>query len=438
MTNDNDKKIADAKIPRKFLFISWESLSGDLALQIKKEGHEVKIFLQEKTDAYEGLLDRIPDWKAHVDWADVVVFDDTGFGKDAEQLRKTGKLVVGGSIYTDRLEDDREFGQTEMKRAGMSILPYWNFNDYDTALAFIRENPGMYVYKPSGLIHSDLKGFLFIGKDDDGKDLYEILESNKMMLAKKIKQFQLQKFVSGVEIAVSAIFNGVDFLSPIFINFEHKRIFPGDIGPFTGEMGTSAFWTEPNYLFRATLERMKEGLVASGYTGFIDINCIVNGRGIYPLEFTCRFGYPTISIQMEGVTSEWGDFLFALAQKQSYDLKVKKGFLIGVVCATPPYPYNDKLVAEVYHDLSILFKKQNRDGVHLGDVKLVGDDWRVAGDTGYALVVTGSGATMGEARRQAYARIDNIMLQNMFYRTDIGSSWPEDSDRLQTWGYLKS
>ena len=30
----------------------------------------------------------------------------------------------------------------------------------------------------------------------------------------------------------------------------------------------------------------------------------------------------------------------------------------------------------------------------------------------------------------------NILIPNMFYRTDIGEKWPQDSDRLQTWGYL--
>jgi len=60
----------------------------------------------------------------------------------------------------------------------------------------------------------------------------------------------------------------------------------------------------------------------------------------------------------------------------------------------------------------------------------------VAGESGYVLVVTGSGTTVTEARVQMYNRIGNIMLQNMFYRTDIGAKWTEDSDRLQTWGYL--
>jgi phosphoribosylamine--glycine ligase len=50
--------------------------------------------------------------------------------------------------------------------------------------------------------------------------------------------------------------------------------------------------------------------------------------------------------------------------------------------------------------------------------------------------MTGSGLTMDEARKQAYARVKNILIPNMFYRTDIGANWTQDSDMLQTWGYL--
>ena len=428
--------VVDKDAKKKFLFVSWESLSGDLAWQIKKEGHEVKIYIKETTDVYDGFLDKVDDWKANVDWADVVVFDDVGFGDQADKLRKQGKAVVGGSVYTDRLEEEREFGQSEMKRLGMLTLSSWDFDNYDVALKFIQENPGRYVYKPSGFVPSDWKGLLFMGKEEDGKDLYEILAHNKITLSKKIKQFQLQKFASGVEVGASRFFNGQDFVGPITIGFEHKRLFPGELGPLTGEMGTSIFWCESNYIFRATLEKMKDDLQKSGYVGYIDINCIVNGRGIYPLEFTCRFGYPFISIQGEGVLSPWGEFLHAIANHQPYDLKVKRGFQIGVVIATPPFPYDDKSEVEIYHDSSILFKKPNIEGVHLGDVKFADGDWRVAGNSGYDLVVTGSGSTMEEARKQAYSRIDNIMLQNMFYRTDIGATWAEDSDKLQTWGYL--
>lgn len=422
----------------KFLFVSWESLSGDLAWQIKKEGHDVKIYIKEPDDAdvYEGFLERVPDWKATIDWADVIVFDDVGFGSYAENLRKKGKLVVGGSIYTDRLEEDREFGQSEMKRLGMLTLPSWNFSSYDEAINFIKNNPGRYVFKPSGLTAGDFRDFLFSGKEEDGKDLHEMLSQNKKVLEKKIKQFQLQKFVSGVEVGMSAFFNGQKFIMPILIAFEHKRLFPGELGEMTGEMGTSMFWTAPNRLFKETTEKMENNLRESGYVGYIDINCIVNGRGIYPLEYTTRFGYPTISIQMEGVLSEWGEFTYALASGQNYEFKTKKGFQVGIVCVVPPFPHDEPKTTEIYRDLSILFKKPNLEGVHLGDVKIIDGTWRVAGNSSYVLIITGSGSTMEEARRQAYSRIDNVMLINMFYRTDIGATWGEDSDKLMTWGYI--
>jgi phosphoribosylamine--glycine ligase len=255
-------------------------------------------------------------------------------------------------------------------------------------------------------------------------------------LEKKIKQFQLQKFAQGVEVAVGAFFNGNDFIYPVNINFEHKKLFPSDIGPFTGEMGTLMYWSGPNTMFKTTLEKMREDIKKSGYVGYVDINCIANGRGIYPLEFTTRFGYPTISIQMDGVMSEWGDFFYSIANGKPYELKTKRGFQLGVVCATPPFPYNDKSEADIYKDLSIIFKKPNLEGIHLGNVKLVDGNWRIAGTEGYDLVVTGSGVTVEDARKQAYGRIENILLQNMFYRTDIGLGWYEDSDKLQTWGYL--
>ena len=436
MTNGNGNGHHQDKPKYKFLFISLESLSGDLAWKIKNEGHEVKCYIKQVSDEYDGILEKVPEWKSLTDWADVIVFDDVGFGKEADQLRRAGKAVVGGSEYTDRLEEDREFGQTEMKRLGMLTLPSWNFSNYDEAIQFIKNNPGRYVYKPSGLSAGDFRGLLFSGKEEDGKDLYEILEQNKKVLEKRIKQFQLQKFASGVEVAISAFFNGNEFIYPINVNFEHKKLFPGELGEMTGEMGTAMFWSDPNKLFRETTGKMEEGLRKTGYVGCIDINCMVNGRGIYPLEYTSRFGYPTISIMMEGILNEWGEFLYALANHQQYELKTKKGFQAGVVCVVPPFPYDDRRSMEIYKDLSILFKKPTIDGIHLGDVKIVDGTWRVAGNSSYVLVVTGSGTTMEEARKQTYGRIDNIMLINMFYRTDIGATWSEDSDKLQTWGYL--
>jgi phosphoribosylamine--glycine ligase len=334
-------------------------------------------------------------------------------------------------------EDNREFGQEEMKRCGLTILPSFNFDNFDAAIDFLRNNPGRYVFKPSGGSAGNEKELLFIGEEEDGRDIAEIMEHNKKIWAKKIKNFQLQKFMSGVEVAVGGFFNGKKFLFPININFEHKKLFPGERGPFTGEMGTLMYWNHAGALFESTLAKMESVLAESSYIGYFDINCIVNGRNIYPLEITARFGYPTISIQMEGILDPMGEFLYRLASGEDFEIKTKKGFQVGVVVAVPPFPFLSKEIFSIYQDLSILFKNPGSlEGIHIGDVKIIDGDFRLAGESGYALVVTGSGITVEEARKQVYNRIKNIRLQNMFYRVDIGTRWFSDSDKLQAWGYI--
>jgi hypothetical protein len=198
---------------------------------------------------------------------------------------------------------------------------------------------------------------------------------------------------------------------------------------------TSSFWDEDNRLIREALLPMAPKI--QGYVGYFDVNCIATPRALYPLECTPRFGYPTINLQMEGVLSPWGEFLHAIASGRPYALRTKRGFQIAVVVAVPPFPFEDPAAFRKYsEDAAILFKKPIPEGLHPCDVKLVDGDWRLAGSTGYALVVTGSGSTMEDARREAYHRVKNILIPNMFYRTDIGERWTRDGDLLQSWGYL--
>ena len=335
---------------RKFLFVSLTGLVGDIAWQVLKEGHEVRYFIgdEQEKDIADGFVPKTDDWEKDVDWADVIVFDDTlGQGEKAVALRAKGKAVVGGTPYTDRLEDDRSFGQEELKKAGVTIIPYRDFDNFDDAIAYVQENPTRYVIKPSGAA-GNVKRRLFVGDEEDGQDVVRMLEAYKKAFSDEIKVFQLQKRVVGVEVAVGAFFNGKTFIHPINTNFEHKKLFPGNSGPPTGEMGTTMFWSEPNKIFEQTLLKMEPRLTEEGYVGYIDVNCIVNNNGIYPLEFTSRFGYPTIFIQQEGMITPIGLFLWDLAHGDDPKLKVKSGFQVGVRIVMPPFPFDDDATFESF------------------------------------------------------------------------------------------
>lgn len=423
----------------KFLFVSESGLIGDIAWQIVKEGHEVRYFINEpeSREIADGFVPKTTDWRADVDWADVIVFDDTlGAGKEAHALRQAGKKVIGGTPYTDRLEDDRSFGQQELKNAGVNILPFWEFSDFDTGIAHVRAHPDRYVLKPSGDA-ANVKRWLYVGDEEDGSDVIRMLEAYKRTTGDRIKHYQLQRRVTGVEIAVGAFFDGNQFITPINYNFEHKKLFPNNIGPSTGEMGTSMFWGAPNRIFQQTLAKMAPKLSKEHYTGYIDINCIVNRDGIWPLEFTSRFGYPTIFIQQEGMLTPIGQFFYDLANSRAPKLKTRTGFQVGVRVVVPPYPFHDPAAfEEMSAGAAIVFRRGQPEEVHIEEVKLSGGQWVVAGPAGVVMVVVGLGTTMNQARAQAYARLKNIVIPSMYYRDDIGDRWQDDSDRLLAWGYL--
>src|SRR6056297_796294 len=208
-------------------------------------------------------------------------------------------------------------------------------------------------------------------------------------------------------------------------------------------MGTSMFWAGRNRLFAETLGKLEGWLAAEGYVGSIDINCIVNETGIYPLEFTPRFGYPTIALQEESIESSTAAFFYDLAHGDAPEPELHGGYQVAVRVVLPPFPFDDEQTYdENSRNAAVVFETDNRAGVHLEDAKCVslrdtemgrgepcdpqsnGDgQWRVAGESGMPIVVTGKGETMREAREQCYSRVDDIVMPNLYYRDDIGERW---------------
>ncbi|NHN47093.1 phosphoribosylamine--glycine ligase [Halostella sp. JP-L12] len=452
----------------RFLVCSLDAaLAGDLAWQLHREGHDVKYYVESETDQdiADGFVPKTDDWRAEVDWADVVIFDDiwvgdgVGSGAIAEELREEGHAVVGGTPNTDRLEEDRGYAMEVLEENGVPTIPHREFTDFDEAVAFVEANPAPYVVKPLGEVQN-VKRLLYVGREDDGSDVVEVLRAYEKAWGHRMKGFQLQRRVEGVEIAVCGFFDGDEFVEPINFNFEHKKLFPGNVGPSTGEMGTSMFWAGRNELFSRTLGQLESWLAAEGYVGSIDVNCIVDESGVYPLEFTPRFGYPTITLQEESFESDTGQFFYDLAHGNDPELAVHNGYQIAVRVVLPPFPFDDE---ETYDESSrnaaIVFDAVDGpgdagdppEGVHIEDAKRVPVDgataaadgtvpdgqWRAAGESGMPLVVTGKGETMRAAREQAYDRVDDVLLPNCYYRDDIGERWIDgDGDRLGAWGYL--
>lgn len=434
----SEVKIKEDKIKRKFLVVSRWGESLDIAYAIALEGHTVKMFIEDKSsrEIGYGFVQKVKDWQKQIDWADIIIFDYTGYGKICSELRAAGKLVIGGTEYTDKLELDRNFGQDELKRHKIKVLPFKEFFSFQDAIDYVKLNPNAYVIKPMGET-SEYKQLLFVGSDDEGLDVIRVLKAYEKSWGDDFGNFQLQRKVKGVEVSAAAFFNGKEFLEPINITFEHKKLFPKELGVSTGEMGSSMFWTKDSPIFEATLRKFEATLAKQKFVGHIDINCIVNGNGIYPLEFTSRFGYPQIFIQRAGITEPLGNMFYKIASGQKFKIQVKKGFQVGAFMVVPPFPYEDKKTFELFSkDSVIVFKKDIKEGVHPMHLKNINEEWLITGNTGIALLVTGTALTMRDAQRMMQNRISNIIINNVYYRTDIGDRWLEDSDKLWSWGLL--
>ena len=139
----------------KFLFVSYDGLIADIAWQVVKEGHEAKLLDPGPGGAGDRPTASCPrpnDWKqgGRLGRRGRVRRRARRHGRDGRGAAPGRQAVVGGSPYTDRLEDDRAFGQQELKAAGVPIIPQENFTSFDDAIAYVQANPNRYVIKPSG------------------------------------------------------------------------------------------------------------------------------------------------------------------------------------------------------------------------------------------------------------------------------------------------
>jgi phosphoribosylamine--glycine ligase len=77
-----------------------------------------------------------------------------------------------------------------------------------------------------------------------------------------------------------------------------------------------------------------------------------------------------------------------------------------------------------------------KEGLHPMHLKMVNGEWLITGDSGIVMVVSGTGTTMKDAQKLMYNRVSNVLVNNCYYRTDIGDRWTEDSDKLWAWDLL--
>jgi phosphoribosylamine-glycine ligase len=197
----------------------------------------------------------------------------------------------------------------------------------------------------------------------------------------------------------------------------------------------------------AVLAPLEDALVELEHLGDIDVNCIIDEKGkAWPLEFTCRPGWPAFNIMLaehRGDPCEW----MRDACRGEDTLEVSMDVAVGVVLAQPDYPYSNLTKAETADVPIYGVSPKNQRYLQPQSVKIArlpdmeGDKvvereiWATAGD--YLAVVTGTGKTVKQACERAYDTVGEIDVPDLIYRDDIGEKLEEEIPTLQAFGYAQ-
>lgn len=414
----------------RFLGIGDTVDLGDMYLRLQSAGHEVRVHAadSEGNDVMRGMLPFTDDWRAELDWVrdagddGVILIETASLGDVQDELRHDGFNVIGGSSLGDRLENDRAYGQSVLRDLGFRTANSHEFSDFDDAVDFVQRTRGRYVFKLNGTEWSSTRSY--VGALDNGDDMVALLRgTQRSWPVAEHPWFVLMDHLTGVEVGVGAFFDGEEFLSPANLDWEHKRFFPGDVGELTGEMGTVVTYRGADRMFEQSLARVAPLLRESGYRGYINLNTIINDDGIWPLEFTCRFGYPGFPILDSLHRCGWDQIFRSLIRRDGNEFPTHDGYSVGVVITMPPFPYShgyDALGKGMPISFTDDLNEADCRSLHYGEVDMREGQLVTAGMIGYIMVVTGVADAIEAAREVAYKRVRKVVIPNSRYRNDIG------------------
>jgi phosphoribosylamine--glycine ligase len=278
----------------------------------------------------------------------VAVFDSSGLGDLAEELREAGVPVVGGGKFCDKLEFERDFSMDMMKRIGCDMPDYQVFSTISDTIKHVWHNrhKGLVI---NGKVHEKVyfKTNAYIDSDatrsaDNPEDLIRFLRRLKGKADRRINI--LQECIDGPDVSTGRWWNGKAWVGPYLGTIEKKKTFGEDIGPSTGASVTAVWWyPEEEPLVAKALHWDKlagEFLRHNAPPGWYDINAILKDGKAWFLEWTPRFGWDSEGVAMPLLYQSLPDWLkFITLGVTSDKLGLSNKIAYGIRLGVPPYPW---------------------------------------------------------------------------------------------------
>lgn len=345
-----------------------------------------------------------------------------------DELEAMGKRCFGPRKNAAIIESSKAYAKQLMKKYNIPTAEAETFGNYESALEYVRRKGAPIVLKADGLALG--KGVLVCETLKEAEEgLKEIMLDKAFGSAGNVVVIEEcmrgLKYTPGEEVSVLSFTDGKTIV-PMITSCDHKRVGDGDKGLNTGGMGTFSpcpFWNKE--LEKEVLEKIMiptmNALNAEGRTfkGCLYFGLMRTDKGMKVVEYNSRFGDPETQVVLPMLKTDLMEIFEAITDERLADVNIEweEGSCVCVVLASGGYPLSYSKGKEItigdVGDCTVVHA-----GTALKDGKLVTNGGRVLG-------VVAKGANTEAARVKAYAAVENISWENMFYRKDIGIKYRE-------------
>ncbi|MEX3620064.1 phosphoribosylamine--glycine ligase [Paenibacillus glucanolyticus] len=333
---------------------------------------------------------------------------------------ETGIPVFGPRKNAAEIEGSKTFMKDLLHKYSIPTAAYAKFDDYEAALAYLRQQGAPIVVKADGLAAG--KGVTVARTLEEAEQaLSDIMQSK--VFGDAGSRVVIEEFLDGQEMSILAFVDG-ETVKPMSAAQDHKPAYDDDRGPNTGGMGTYSPLPhiQPSIIEEAIETIIKptaKAMVAEGrpFRGVLFAGLMISPDGRpKTIEFNARFGDPETQVVLPRLKTDLLEVFLSAVNGTLADLELEWSdeAAVCVILASGGYPASyPKGIAitglEDEQDSTIVF--------HAGTARDAEGTWRTNG--GRVLGVVGLGADIASARAKAYERAEGITFEGKFNRTDI-------------------
>ena len=242
----------------------------------------------------------------------------------------------------------------------------------------------------------------------------------------------------GHTVRIYGLFNGRGWLEPAILCFNEEYMFPGGLGLNVGSMG-GVYMRVSNdcRLVQESLMKVTDSVKRLGLSGIISLDVRCNSEELGVLGVQYGISHDISEVMIEGLREPLIDVLFGTAAGIKERMDITNDFIVSVRVTIPPWPYAPGAMRTMGERTKIEgINEENAKHLHMIDVYRDEGDWLVGRSCHLPLKATARGRNIREARRRVYRTLDNINIEDMQYRLDIGSNVDHAVRELKGWGLI--